>query len=100
MKQGLNKVIKAHIAFEHQENNTFINRRAMLALLEHNLNLESVEEFSDETDINIHLKSFVDLFVISKAQKVYLVYSDLLYRSSFAKTASLLSGTLYEEIKL
>ena len=57
-------------------------------------------DFSDETDINIHLKSFVDLFVISKAQKVYLVYSDLLYRSSFAKTASLLSGTLYEEIKL
>ena len=51
MKQRLNKVISARIAFEHQENNTFINRRAMLALLEHNLNLESVEEFSDETDI-------------------------------------------------
>lgn len=51
MKRGLNKVIKAHIAFEHQENNTFVNRRVILALLKHNLNLESVEEFSDETDI-------------------------------------------------
>ena len=51
MKQKLNKIIKAHIVFKHQEDNTFINRRAMLALLEHNLNLESVEEFSDETNI-------------------------------------------------
>lgn len=51
MKRRLNKVIKAHIAFEHQENNTFINRKAILALLEHDLNLKAVEEFSNETDI-------------------------------------------------
>ena len=57
-------------------------------------------DFTDEDNIAIHLKSFVDLFVISKAQKVYLVYSDQLYRSAFAKTAALLSGALYEEIKI
>ena len=51
MKQRLNKIIKVHIAFEHPDNNTFINRKVILALLEHNLNLEAVEEFSNETDI-------------------------------------------------
>lgn len=51
MKRRLNKVIRARIAFEHQENNTFINRKAILTLLKYDLNLESVEEFSDETDI-------------------------------------------------
>ena len=46
-----NKIIRAHIVFKHQDNNTFINRKAILSLLEHNLNLEAVEEFSNETDI-------------------------------------------------
>lgn len=57
-------------------------------------------DFTSEKNLNTHLKSFVDLFVISKAQKIYLIYSDSLYRSSFAKTASFLSENPYEEIKI
>lgn len=57
-------------------------------------------DFSKETNMDIHLKSFVDFFVISSAYKIYLVYSDLLYHSTFAKTASFVHNTLYEEIKI
>lgn len=57
-------------------------------------------DFTNVSNMNVHLKSFTDFFIISKAQKAYLVYSDVMYRSSFAKTASLVFNTLYEEIEL
>ncbi|MDB9028309.1 MULTISPECIES: glycosyltransferase family 2 protein [Parabacteroides] len=57
-------------------------------------------EYTPAENLDIHMKSFVDLLMVSKASKVYLVFSDLLYHSTFAKTASLISGTQYEEILL
>lgn len=57
-------------------------------------------DFSKENNFAINAKSFVDFFMISKAKKVYLVYSDILYKSSFAHTASMLHRVPYEEIKI
>lgn len=45
-----------------------------------------------------HLKSFIDVFVLSKASKSYLIVTDDMYKSNFAKYASLLGNHDYEEI--
>lgn len=54
----------------------------------------------NETNELRHMKSFVDLMMISKAQKAYLIRKAPMYRSSFAKTAALIGGIPYEEYDL
>lgn len=49
--------------------------------------------------LEIHLKSFVDLFMIAGARKVYNVVMPPLYKTSFPYVASLISGTEYIELK-
>ncbi len=44
-----------------------------------------------------HIKSFVDLIMISKAQTAYLVRTTPMYKSSFAKTAALIGNVPYIE---
>ena len=48
---------------------------------------------------NVYLKSFVDLFMLSKSDKIFLLYSEGMYKSGFAKRADLLGNVEYEEIK-
>ena len=50
-----------------------------------------------ETNQLRHLKSFVDLMMISKAQKAYLCYNSIMYQSTFARTAAFIGGIPYEE---
>lgn len=47
---------------------------------------------------NVHLKSFIDLFMLANANKVYLAYFDPLYRSSFPETAAYIGNKPYVEI--
>ena len=54
--------------------------------------------YSQETDFNLHLKSFVDLMVLSEAQKIHLLVTGQMYRSGFAQTASFINNRDYEEI--
>lgn len=48
---------------------------------------------------NVYMKSFLDLFMLSKSEKIFLMYSTGMYKSGFAKRAALLGNVEYEEIK-
>lgn len=45
-----------------------------------------------------HLKSFVDLLVLSEAEKLYLLVTGKMFHSGFAESASLINNKPYEEI--
>lgn len=45
----------------------------------------------------VNLKTFLDFFLISKAEKVYLARTGQMYRSAFAKTAALVENKPFEE---
>ena len=47
---------------------------------------------NDNIDINTHLKSFVDLFMLANAQKIFLADIKPLYKSAFPKLASWIYG--------
>ncbi len=51
----------------------------------------------DKSLFDAHLKSFVDLFVIANAKKIYLVNFNPLYQSTFPKTASFIKKTQFYE---
>ena len=55
-------------------------------------------DFSEDCTYDVYLKSFVDMFVLSKAMKVYMLYTEQMYRSGFGKRAAAITGIPYEEI--
>lgn len=54
--------------------------------------------FTSDHSVETHLKSFVDLFMIANADKVYLVHSDKLYNSGFPRLASKIYSKPFESI--
>ena len=55
-------------------------------------------DYSVNEQANIYLKSFIDLMMLSRAEKIYLLYTDKMFHSGFALRAARISGTVYEEI--
>lgn len=51
-------------------------------------------DYQHSDDVN--MKTFLDFFLISKAEKVYLARSGQMYRSAFAKTAAMANGRPFE----
>lgn len=49
-------------------------------------------------DFNTHLKSFVDLLMLSEAEKLYLLVTDDMYKSGFAESAAFINNRPYEFI--
>lgn len=57
-------------------------------------------DFSDSgTEKLPHLKTFLDLMLISRAKHVYLGINDLVYRSTFAKTASQIGNRPFDMLE-
>lgn len=54
----------------------------------------------DEFSLDVYEKSFLDLFMIASASKVYDVRDYPLYSGGFAYTASLIGGKPFEELRL
>jgi len=52
-----------------------------------------IENLEDE-----YLKSFIDMFLIANAKKIYFIKSAITYKSQFAKTAANIYNIQYEEI--
>lgn len=50
-------------------------------------------------DFETHLKSFVDLFMLADAEKLYLLVTDDMFHSGFAESAALINNRPYEVIK-
>lgn len=50
------------------------------------------------TDYDTHMRSFLDMYMISNAKMVYLLIADDMYHSNFAKRSSLLGRCHYKEI--
>lgn len=55
--------------------------------------------FTTNTDYDVHMKPFVDLYTIADASKVYLLKTGKMYNSAFAKTAALINLREYEVIE-
>ena len=51
-----------------------------------------------EQDINVHMKTFLDFFVLSHSRKIYLLVTGKMYKSGFAKRAAKLQGVPFAEV--
>lgn len=56
--------------------------------------------FTSDANHSTYLKSFLDMYMISHADTVYLVRDKLMYHSGFPYRAALIGGTNYEEVSL
>lgn len=56
-------------------------------------------DFSTNETTETYLKSFVDLFLLAGADKIYLLRTGKMYRSGFGKRAARLGNIPYEEVK-
>ena len=56
--------------------------------------------FTSDASKAVYMKSFLDMYMISYADIVYLVRDKLMYHSGFPYRAALLGGTNYEEVSL
>lgn len=63
-------------------------------------NIEHMGFTGTDSDINSHLKTFLDFFMIAGARKVYFARHPILYWSTFASTAALVGRRPYEEINI
>lgn len=54
--------------------------------------------YSSSKDFDLHLKSFVDLMMLSDARAIYLMVTDGMFHSGFAKSASFINDIEYHEI--
>lgn len=56
-------------------------------------------DYTDNANYDTYLKSFVDFYMLSDAEKIYLVVTDDMYQSGFPKTASKVNNRPFEIIK-
>lgn len=56
--------------------------------------------FTADASKAVYMKSFLDMYMISFADTVYLVRDELMYHSGFPYRAALLGGANYEEVSL
>ncbi len=54
---------------------------------------------SSDSSFELHLKTFVDLLMIARAEKVYLLRTGEMYKSGFSKSASRIYNTEFEYIE-
>ena len=55
--------------------------------------------YTRDASIDVYLKSFVDLFMLANASKLFLLVTGRMYHSGFAQTASFIYNKPYEVIK-
>lgn len=55
-------------------------------------------DHTSDASNEVYMKSFIDLFVLSKAEKIYLLQTGDMYHSGFAKQASMIEDKAYEEV--
>lgn len=55
-------------------------------------------DYTTDAAYEIYMKSFLDMLLLSKADKIYLLQTGEMYRSGFAKRAALLKDKPYEEV--
>ena len=54
---------------------------------------------TSQQDIQVHMKTFLDFFVLSHAKKIYLLITGKMYKSGFAKRAAKLNNIPFEEVE-
>jgi hypothetical protein len=55
-------------------------------------------DYTDRKDYDLHLRSFLDLMMLSRAKKIYLLCTGKMYHSGFARVASLIGAVEYEVV--
>lgn len=56
-------------------------------------------DHQSEQGIAIHMKTFLDFFVLSHSSKIYLLVTGKMYKSGFAKRAAKLQGIPFESVE-
>ncbi len=54
-------------------------------------------DVKNDATITSNIKTFIDFFAISNSEKVYLLHTSEMYKSSFSKYAALVSQTIFKE---
>lgn len=55
-------------------------------------------DHTQDESFDVYMKSFIDMFMLSKAEKIFLLQTDAMYHSGFAKRAAMINNTPYGEI--
>ncbi len=55
-------------------------------------------DYTEQTSFDAHLKTFVDMLVQSRAQRIVLFRTGKMYKSGFAKRAAAISGICFREL--
>lgn len=55
-------------------------------------------DHTSDAPYEVYMKSFIDMFMLSKSEKILLFQTDDMYHSGFAKRAAMINNTPYEEI--
>lgn len=56
-------------------------------------------DYSNAPDIALHLKSFTDLMMLSRAERIYLLKSPKMYNSGFPRVAALIGNKPFSLIR-
>ncbi len=54
---------------------------------------------TDDASFDMHKKAFIDFFMISYAEKIFLFYTDNMYNSGFPRLAAWINGVPFKAIK-
>lgn len=82
------------------DSNTFLRRALNFAPWVRTIPGQVVHmDYTDDASYEVYLKSFVDLFVLSRAQKLFLLRTGQMYRSGFPQRAALQGGIPWRSIE-
>lgn len=55
-------------------------------------------DYTPNASFDIYAKTFIDQFLLARAEKLYMLHTGLMYRSGFGKRAARMGGIPYEEV--
>lgn len=77
---------------------TFIKNATNFIVLEGNP--KHIDESENGSDLQNHIKTFVDFFALSECSKVYLLHTEGMSGSGFSKYAAMVGNTKFEQVSL
>ncbi|HIC32717.1 MAG TPA: hypothetical protein EYO76_12455 [Flavobacteriaceae bacterium] len=60
----------------------------------------TMDNFEENTQIEGHLKTMIDFFMIAKSSQVYFLKTEAMYNSSFSKYAAIVGETPFTYVDL
>jgi len=105
VEKCINKIIEMHTNFSPEtkilitaDSQIFLMAASKLSFVYVMSSNKLEEEIAVNKNYNLFLKAFIDVLLLSDAEKLYLLCTKEMYRSGFAKNASFINNKQYQEI--